>query len=562
MRRPLRLHRRPETTWLTALILLMVSQGLSRAAEPERPAPSVAENGDRSIAFEPAPDSFPALLTVTGPLGIQVVRILNPGERFVLEAVDGRGNPFPDGDYVWEFRQVASVAPGSSPASSGRTAQPESQMGRFRIENARVAFTTRPASAGAVAAPVPDQVINDDLIVTASECVGFDCVNGESFGYDTIRLKENNLRIHFEDTSTAASYPTNDWAIEVNSQLNGGGSYFAVRDRNTDRLVMQVDAGAPANALRVDSDGDLGVRTATPVLDVHAKASDSPGLRLEQDSTAGWTPQTWDVAGNEANFFVRDVTGGSRLPFRIRPGAPSNSVYIAASGNVGINTSSPSETLHVSGGTLLDGTLSFTAGAAPPTPASCSMTVFYQTGDHLRFKFDDGSQPFRVVAGNLTAGGGAAIDGMLRMLWNTGAPTPAAGTAFVWHDSSDGSVKFRFSSGTPAQLTSAGVWTDASSRAFKNNIQLLSTSDAMAALQKLTPVRFYVNGSTDEQVGFIAEDVPALVATEGRQGVAPMDVVGVLAKVVQEQQAQLQQLAGEVAALRAALERVQPVRQR
>jgi len=44
-----------------------------------------------------------------------------------------------------------------------------------------------------------DQVIPDDLIVQGSLCVGFDCVNNENFGFDTIRLKENNTRIKFDD---------------------------------------------------------------------------------------------------------------------------------------------------------------------------------------------------------------------------------------------------------------------------------------------------------------------------------------------------------------------------
>ena len=45
---------------------------------------------------------------------------------------------------------------------------------------------------------VNDQVIADDLIVTGSLAVGFDAVDGESFGFDTFRLKENNIRIHFD----------------------------------------------------------------------------------------------------------------------------------------------------------------------------------------------------------------------------------------------------------------------------------------------------------------------------------------------------------------------------
>ena len=67
-----------------------------------------------------------------------------------------------------------------------------------------------------------DQVILDDLIVDGSACIGFDCVNGESFGFDTIRIKENNLRIRAQDTSSSASFPRNDWQITFNDSANGG----------------------------------------------------------------------------------------------------------------------------------------------------------------------------------------------------------------------------------------------------------------------------------------------------------------------------------------------------
>src|SRR5437660_11127604 len=97
----------------------------------------------------------------------------------------------------------------------------------------------------------------------------------------------------------------------------------------------------------VASNGKVGLRTSTPGLDLHIVTGDTPAHRLEQNSSSGFTAQTWDIAGNEANFFVRDVTGGSRLPFRIRPGAPTSSIDIAASGNVGIGTASPVTNLDV-----------------------------------------------------------------------------------------------------------------------------------------------------------------------------------------------------------------------
>ncbi len=192
-----------------------------------------------------------------------------------------------------------------------------------------------------------DIVHLNDVIIDGSLCTGFDCVNGESFGFDTIRLKENNLRIKFVDTSSSASFPSNDWQITANDSSNGGANKFSIDDIDGGRTPFTIEAGAPSNSLYVDDGGRLGLGTSTPVVDVHTKSGNTPTLRLEQDGSSGFTPQTWDVAGNEANFFIRDVTNGSTLPFRIRPGAPTSAIDIAAGGDVGIGTSSPGESLHV-----------------------------------------------------------------------------------------------------------------------------------------------------------------------------------------------------------------------
>ncbi|MDF1697426.1 MAG: hypothetical protein P1U56_16405 [Saprospiraceae bacterium] len=193
-----------------------------------------------------------------------------------------------------------------------------------------------------------DQVFLDDVIVDGSICVGQDCVNGESFGFDTGRYKENNLRIHFNDTSNSASFPTNDWRITINDSSNGGSNYFAVEDASAGNVPFRVEAGAGANALHVDAGGEVGLGTANPVVELHMADGDSPTMRLEQNGTSGFTPQTWDVAGNEANFFVRDVTNGSKLPFKIKPNAPTSSIFIeGTTGDIGLGTESPDAALDV-----------------------------------------------------------------------------------------------------------------------------------------------------------------------------------------------------------------------
>ncbi len=186
-----------------------------------------------------------------------------------------------------------------------------------------------------------DFVIPDDLIVQGSACVGLDCVDGEAFGFDTIRLKENNTRIKFDDTSTSPGFPNNDWQLTANDSASGGLNKFSIENTTVATVPFTIVGAAPTNSLFVDSTGKVGLRTSTPALDIHISTSDTPAQRFEQTNAGGFTAQTWDIGANEANFFVRDVTGGSRLPFRIRPGAPTSSIDISASGNVGIGTASP-----------------------------------------------------------------------------------------------------------------------------------------------------------------------------------------------------------------------------
>ena len=94
-----------------------------------------------------------------------------------------------------------------------------------------------------------------------------------------------------------------------------------------------------------------------------------------------------------------------------------------------------------------------------------------------------------------------------------------------------------------------------SSREYKDDIADLTTKDAFDALEGLTPVTYvYKADRTQQHVGFIAEDVPDLVATQDRKGLSSMDVVAVLTKVVKEQQGHIQEQQASIAALRAELD--------
>ncbi len=46
-------------------------------------------------------------------------------------------------------------------------------------------------------------------------------------------------------------------------------------------------------------------------------------------------------------------------------------------------------------------------------------------------------------------------------------------------------------------------------------------------------------------MGFVAEDVPDLIATKERKELSPMDIMAVLTKVVQDQQGSIKDLQGK-----------------
>lgn len=88
-----------------------------------------------------------------------------------------------------------------------------------------------------------------------------------------------------------------------------------------------------------------------------------------------------------------------------------------------------------------------------------------------------------------------------------------------------------------AHVSAGGVWTNSSSIDKKENVRELTPEEALRALVQLEPVRFnYKAERNEEYLGFIAEDVPELVATADGNGLSTMDIVAVLTSVVQQQQ--------------------------
>ena len=157
---------------------------------------------------------------------------------------------------------------------------------------AAVILTALPAAAqsdlpeSAPSGPEKDQVILDDLVVNGSACVGFDCVNNMNFDFDTFVLQENNLRILFNDTSTTAAFPANDWRLIANDSQNGGASYFSLEDATAVVRPVTVMAGAAQDSIFVDALGNVGLGTDAPADNVTI-ARNGENVSLALDRTDG-----------------------------------------------------------------------------------------------------------------------------------------------------------------------------------------------------------------------------------------------------------------------------------
>ena len=90
--------------------------------------------------------------------------------------------------------------------------------------------------------------------------------------------------------------------------------------------------------------------------------------------------------------------------------------------------------------------------------------------------------------------------------------------------------------------------TQGSSRELKEDITVISIKEAIETLQGLNPVKFKykADNTGEEHLGFIAEDVPDLVAFKDRKQLSSMDITAILVKVVQEQQEKIEVMTREI----------------
>ncbi|MBC8117735.1 MAG: tail fiber domain-containing protein [Candidatus Saccharimonas sp.] len=336
------------------------------------------------------------------------------------------------------------------------------------------------------------------------------------------------FEIHDQDIAIANSLPilllsnpTKGWGLE-------GDINFLIRDAGL-RVPFMIEDAAPNNCIVIDTSGKIGFGTPNPAASLHILKLTRPAIRLEQTTgVAQYYEWEVDVQGRLALNAFNSATFND-TPFAIERSAPTNTLYLTTEGSIGIGTSAPDSNSQVDiRSSLLNGLF-----MKREDSNSHYLRVENDTGVFRAGVEGTGNVQFGALTPNrglnlLTGGTSKLIINAAGQI-SFGSPPPAITNRALVHQSG-------------AHLTSGGAWTNGSSRALKQDIEPITSEQARDTVRALQPVGYRYKSELDERyVGFIAEDVPELVATNDRKGLAPMDITAVLTKVVQDQDKQLGQ---------------------
>ena len=308
-----------------------------------------------------------------------------------------------------------------------------------------------------------------------------------------------------------------------------------------------VDSGA--GQLRINwyggvaiPNGKVGIGTTTPAARLHVKCdgSSTDQLRLENSGTNG---KVWAISGGldsaPGDLTVRNQTDGKTIAaFHYNSDDDIRALHIGPGNetpNYGMDVIGVGERSDILGGDKDGYSMTMRVvhtgrmGELAVTCRNEAGTGAY-TGGYLIVRkvpgYDKGTMELATWDGSWFCNNAIFIDPNGKIGFGTNTPTNP-----IEHASG-------------ARLSTAFQWVDGSSREIKKDITQLEHAEAFSAFMAFNPVKYRCKMDMEgkQVLGFIAEDVPELVATKDRKGLSPMNIVAVLTKVVQGQQKKIDEL--------------------
>ena len=326
--------------------------------------------------------------------------------------------------------------------------------------------------------------------------------------------------------------------------------------------ILLTHSNNDSNSFLLDSNGDIslangsvfidrssnriGVGTAIPEHELTLKSSDPTIQFIDTYGGYNWA---WylnsDISANKFDISC-DASGVKKTLFELRDLGLGSSTYTYLNTDfVGIGTTDPAYKLDVNGTTFINGELN--------TTKAIGVKLEYSSDTNIQ-------RAFKMSANNTNPAKKSDVGFVIENLeasfsWQIRTMQDYQGFAINKEGSGSkeliitgvdeaGGMELLLANGAK---NSGGQWLDASSRAYKENIEVLDSQTAMEAFHKLQPVTYNYKTNKDEPiVGFIAEDVPAVVATNDRDALSALEMVALLTKVVQTKEKEMEEMKREI----------------
>lgn len=343
-----------------------------------------------------------------------------------------------------------------------------------------------------------------------------------------LRLKDMSSDTRIEIVAPDGQGGFQQWIV-------GQHSFSFVIKGPNDKDIFKVKPQAPESTLLLDNSGNVGIGNYAALTALHVTRPLDATLRLETTGGGAIPAQTWDLTSNFTEFLLVDDNTGV-APFGVESGTPEDLLYLASAGNIGMGTRFPATLMHAhkaAVATVAETIAQFdvsddSVGKLEISNASTTNGIF-----HPRIRGttalqatpitmegvitdDVGTNPLVSFAGSKRAGGSIVNRPLVVFRNNQTVKAKVAANGDVF----------------------ATSFNPTSSRTMKDDIVELDSRKASDALALMTPVEYvYKDDPTvEKRIGFIAEDVPELIANADRKSVPIMDVVALVTKVVKDQQ--------------------------
>lgn len=392
-------------------------------------------------------------------------------------------------------------------------------------------------------------------------------------------VKVNSLQIGTLTVQSVSSGtpPTNtlqvNGAVKATSFQGNGATLDGIVKKAGDTITGPLTV---QNTLLIT--GNVGIGTPNPGSPLEISSTQDSILKLRQNEPGHpWNYIEW--WNSSSRLWWSGMTPGNIFAIGTDLGG-GQILNLTTSGRVGIGIPEPRTPLHVLG--RISTGADFTSAGA---------ITFYPPDGFAWFHIDNGPAGGRPIGRlRISHGGNPGDNEIISILQNTnvgiGTINPQAklhissvephariettGDRAVVQFVKAGQLKWDFGVGTGAgnedfwfgdfmayrmiisrgsgNVSITGTLRQGCSKTLKENIADLSSQEAVKTLTDLNPIKYSYKADTakEQHLGFIAEDVPDLVASPDRKWLSTMDIVAVLTKVVQQQQTTISTLTEKV----------------